>query len=121
MLTKSRHVDILTSLYKLNNQDICTLTLRNKFDALQEISEKPTLNDEYENFINAHIEAAAECLPTKQRDKPRVPWETLTVRKKYVDVKTASLCIWRNPTNINAQKLKKAQNEQTNVYLKEQT
>ena len=54
----------------LNNKVIShkyTLTLRNKFDALQEISESPTANDEYENFVNAHLEAAAECMPTKQR------------------------------------------------------
>ena len=41
-----------------NNKDIrdkYTLTLRNKFNALQEISETPILNDEYENFVNAHI------------------------------------------------------------------
>ena len=57
----------------LNNRDIrdkYTFTLRNKFDALQEISETPIPNDEYENFVNAHLEAAAECLPTKQRAKP---------------------------------------------------
>ena len=83
----------------------------------QEISETPTPNDEYEN---AHLKTAAECIPTKQRTKPRVPWETLAVRKKRADVKIASLCNRRNPTNINAQKLK-AQNEITNVYLKEQT
>ena len=66
----------------LNNRDTrdkYTLTLRNKFDALQEILETPTLNDKYENFINAHLEAAAECIPTKQRAKPRVSWETLAV------------------------------------------
>ena len=69
-----------------------TLTLRNKFDALQEISETPTPNDEYENFVNAHLKAAAKCIPTKQRAKPRVLWETLAVRKKCADVKTASKC-----------------------------
>ena len=40
----------------LNNRDIrdkYTLALRNKFDALQEISETPTPNDENENFVNA--------------------------------------------------------------------
>ena len=56
------------------------LTLRNKFDALQDISETLNPNDEYENFINAHIEAAAKYIPTKQRAKPRVPWVTLAVR-----------------------------------------
>ena len=54
----------------LNNRDIrdkYVLTLRNKFDALQEKIETHTPNDEYENFINAHLKAAAECIPTKQR------------------------------------------------------
>ena len=67
----------------LNNRDISnryTITLRNKFDILQEMSETPTLNDKYENFINAHMEAAAECIPMKSRAKHRVPWETLVVR-----------------------------------------
>ena len=41
------------------------LTLKNKFDALQEISETPASNDKYEDFVNAHIEVAAECIPTK--------------------------------------------------------
>ena len=42
-------------------------TLRNKFNALEEISETPTQNEGYENFVNAHLEAAAECIPAKQR------------------------------------------------------
>ena len=45
----------------LNNRyisDKYALTLRNKFDALQEKSETHTLNDEYENSINAHLEVA---------------------------------------------------------------
>ena len=61
-----------------------------------------------------------ECIPAKQRTKPRVPWETLVVRKKLADVKTTSKCN-KNPTNTNALKLKKAQNELANIYLKEQT
>ena len=75
---------------QLNNRDIrdkYTLTLRNKFDALQEISKTPPPNDEYENFVNALLEAAAECVPTKQRAKPRVPWETYEVRKNRADEK----------------------------------
>ena len=56
----------------LNNRDIrdkCTLALRNKYDALQEQTETPTLNEEYENFVNVHSEGAAEFIPTKQRRK----------------------------------------------------
>ena len=106
---------------QLNNRDIrdkYMLTLRNISDALQEISETPTPNDEYENFVNAHLEAAAECIPTIQRAKPRVPWETLAVRKKRADVKIA---IGGTLSIFNAQKLKKAQNELNRIYLKEQT
>ena len=103
----------------LNNRNIRD---RYKFDALQEISETPTPNDEYENFVNASIDASAECIPTKQRAKPRFPWETLTVRKKACGYKKKMLpYARRNPTNINAPKPKKAENELTNVYLKEQT
>ena len=104
-----------------HDDDDDTFTLRNKFDALHEISKTPTLNDDYENFVNVHLEAAAECIPTKQRAKSRLPWETLAVRKKHADVKTASKCNRRNPTIINALKLKKAQNELVYIYLNEQT
>ena len=108
----------------LNNRDIrdkYVLALRNKFFALQEKTEIRTLNDEYENFVNTHLEAAVKCIPTKLRTKSRVPWETLAVREKRADVKTASKCKRKNPTNINALKLKKAQNELASIYLKEQT
>ena len=62
--TKTTHYDWPL----LNNRDISnkyTVTLRNKFDALQEISETLIPNDEYENFVNAHMEAAAECILAK--------------------------------------------------------
>ena len=97
-----------------NNTDIrdeYAIGLRNKFDALQEKIEAHTPNDKYENFVNAHLKAAEEYIPTKQRTKSRVTWETLAVREKCADVKTASKCNRQNPTNTNALKLKKAQNE----------
>ena len=118
-ITKTIHYD--WSL--LNNRDISnkyTIALRNKFDALQEISKTLSPYDEYDNFINAHVEAAIECIPTKLRTKYRVPWETLAVRKKGDNVKTTFLCNKRNPTNVKAQKLKKAQSELINAYQKEQ-
>ena len=49
--------------------DKYALIQRNKFDALQEKSETYTPNDEYENFGNAHLEAVAKCIPTKERAK----------------------------------------------------
>ena len=60
----------------LNNRDIrdkYVLELRNRFETLQEKTEKNTPNDEYENFVNAHLEAAAKCIPTKLKTKYRVP------------------------------------------------
>ena len=63
----------------LNNRDIrdkYVVELRNRFETQQEKTEKGTLNDEYGNFVNVHLEAAAKCIPTKPRTKYRVPWET---------------------------------------------
>ena len=97
------------------------LALRNKYDAQQKKTETHTPNKEFENFVNAHLEAAAEFIPTRQRIKPRVPWETLAVSEKRADVKTAFKCNRKNLTNTNALKLKKAQNELPNIHLKEQT
>ena len=41
-----------------------TVVGRNNFDTLQEIPETHILNEEYENFVNANMEAAAEWIPT---------------------------------------------------------
>ena len=108
----------------LNDRDIrdkYVVELRNRFETLQEKTEKGTPNDEYENFVNAHLEAAAKCIPTKPRTKYRVPWETLAIREKRAHVKTASKSYRKNPTNTNARKLKEAQYQLAGIYLKEQT
>ena len=108
----------------LNNRDIRdknVLELRNRFETLQEKTEKSTPKDEYENFVNAHLEAAAKCIPTKLKTKYRVPWETSAVREKRTLVKTACKNNRKNPTNTNALKLKTAQYQLAGVYIKEQT
>ena len=108
----------------LNNRDIrdkYVLGLRNRFETLQEKTEKSTPNDEYENFVNAHLEAAAKCIPTKLKTKYRVPWETLAVREKCALVKTASKNYRKIPTNTNALKLKTPQYQLAGIYIKEQT
>ena len=108
----------------MNNRDIkdeYVLELRNRFETLQEKTEKSTPNDEFENFVNAHLEAAVKCIPTKLKTKYRVPWETLAVREKPALVKTASKNYRKNPTNTNALKLKTAQYQVAGVYIKEQT
>ena len=48
----------------LNNRDMrdkYALELRNRFETLQEKTEKVTPNDEYENFVEAHLEAASNA------------------------------------------------------------
>ena len=108
----------------MNNRDIrdkYVLELRNRFETLQEKTEKSTPNDEYENFVNAHLEAAAKCIPTKHKTEYRVPWETLAVREKRALVKTASKNYRKKPTNTNALKLKTAQYQLAGIYIKEQT
>ena len=90
-----------------------------KFETLQGTSETHTLN-KYESFVTAHIEVVAECIPTKPRAKCRVPRESLAVKRKQNNFKKASFLNKRNPININAKKLEKAQIEQTNAYQKEQ-
>ena len=54
------------------------VTVRNKFDSLQETFERHTPNNEYEKYVTAHIEAAAECIPTKTRAK----WESIATHTK---------------------------------------
>ena len=108
----------------LNNRDIrdkYTLELRNRFETLQEKTEKGTPNDEYKNFAEAHLEAASKCIPTKPRTKYRVPWETLAVRERRALVKTASKSYRKNPTNTNPRKLEKVRYQLAGIYLKEQT
>ena len=69
-------------LYNRDIRDKYTWTLRNKFHTLHEISETHIPKDQYENYINAYLEATAKYIPTKQRDKPRVPRETWAAIKK---------------------------------------
>ena len=76
-----------TRIFRISFSNKYTITLKNKFDSLQEISETLTPNVEYENFVNALVEAAVECIVTKLRAKHRVPWETQAVRKNEITLK----------------------------------
>ena len=109
----------------LNNRDIkdeYVIKLRNRFETLQEKTEKRTPNDEYENFVNAHLEAAEKWIPTKLKTKYRVPCETLAVREKRALVKTASKNYGKKP---NKHKCPKTKNGtiliSRYIYIKEQT
>ena len=64
-----------------------TIAIRNLFDTPQETSEKQTPNDDYEDFVSAILEAAAEWIPTKLRAKYWVPLESITRRNGIT-------CMW---------------------------
>ena len=105
----------------LNNKDIrdkYVLELRNRFETLQEKTEKV---HQTTNTKISYLEAAAKYIPTKIKTKYRVPWETLAVREKRALVKTASKNYRKKPTNTNAFKLKTAQYQLAGIYIKEQT
>ena len=57
---------------KRDIRDKYVLELRNRFETLQDKTEKDTPNDEYENFVNAHLEPAERCIPTKPRTKQNI-------------------------------------------------
>ena len=118
--TTTKHYD-WALLNNIDIRDKYTLTLSKKYDPLQEPTETPTPNEEYESFVNAHLEEPVGFIPTKKRRKSSVPWEALAVREKRADEKSASKCNRKYPTNTNALKLNKAQKELANIYLKELT
>ena len=73
-----------------------------------------SFQDTTENFITAHIEAAAEYKPTKPRAKCRVSWESITVREKW-DYTKKSLLNKGNLTNSSVQELEKVLRELTHT------
>ena len=57
----------------LNNKDIrdkYALAQRKQY-SMHYRSQKHTLTDKYENFVGAHLEALAECIPAKQDIKKK--------------------------------------------------
>ena len=67
-------------------------------------SETHNPNNEYENFVTTHMQAAAESIKTKSRAKIRVFLESMAVRKKRDNPKKASLIIKRTPMNKTLRK-----------------
>ena len=53
-----------------------------------------------------HMKAATMYILTKLRVKCRILWEAIAIQENQDNLKIAFLLRKRNPTNINAQKLK---------------
>ena len=71
-------------------QEVQLLIIR--FHTLHETSKRHAPNKEYENFVTAHLKAAAVYLQIKPKAKHRVPWESKAIiEKKQDNMKKASL------------------------------
>ena len=61
--------------------------MKNKFDTLLETFQRHSPNDEYENFVTTHLEAAFESILIKPRAKCWVSWYSIEVREKWDNMK----------------------------------
>ena len=64
---------VSTKIFHSKTIETGFVIVRNKFHNLQEISERHTLNHNYENFVTAYMEAAALYILIKLRAKCRIP------------------------------------------------
>ena len=87
------------------------MVIRSKFDILLKTFEKYTPNDEYENFVTAFIAAAAaaaKCIPTKPRNKCRVPLESIADMVKQDNMKNEYLLHKKNQQTPLRKNLRKS-------------
>ena len=73
---------VKASLIDSDIRNHSTVIMSNKFDTHQDTSERHSSNEEYENFVTTHKEAAFECITTKPRAKCRIPWKSIAIREK---------------------------------------
>ena len=88
-----------------------TITLKNRFEALQEKEENPTNNTSYTHFVIAHKEAAEQNIPKKEKIKKKAPWENEEILEKRKIVKDLGKIKRKNPTRLNARRHQLAQKE----------
>ena len=96
-----------------------TLSLRNRFEALQ--TENNTPNETFENLVTACKEVAEKEMPLKPKLKKHVPWETEEIAKKREELKKAAKSKNEIPSRANKTRFKRAQTALTNIYEAEQT
>ena len=107
----------------LEDPNICNLysvKVTNQYNALNNLIENPSPNILYENFINAHIDAAKEYIPLKPKIKRRVPWESDAIIEKRKQLKEAATRENSTPSRANTILRQEKQKELTNLYDEEQ-
>ena len=110
----AHHLMLGKQTIQVNSQDqivqsgnYCYVSLR--VLSIDEVKIKPS-----KDYHDSHVQITSSYTQVK---KGHI---LLGLEKKHNNVKTVSLCNKRNPTNANAQELKKVRNELIKAYLKEQ-
>ena len=96
------------------------ITLKNRFQILQEEESDNSSNEMYENFVKACGEAAKEHIPLKPKIKRRAPWENEAVEEKRQKLEEAIEIQSERPTRANTTKLKRARKELKSTNEQEQ-
>ena len=97
-----------------------TVEVRNRFEALQNLSSDESCDSLYQNIVVAHQKSSELHIPTKPKQKLRVPWETADIvskRKALHEAFKANQC---SRSDENTQKVENAKNELDKAYTNEQ-
>ena len=98
-----------------------TITLQNRFSQLQnEDNDNINPNNTYINFMNAHKQAAEDCIPLKHKIKHKVPWENEIVEQKRECLKMLANQKNKTPTSTYIRNYRKARQELEETYNIEQ-
>ena len=98
-----------------------TITLQNRFSQLQnEDNDNINLSNTYINFMNAHKQAAEDCIPLQHKTKRKVPWENEIVEQKRECLKILANLKNKTPTSTNIRNYRKARQELEETYNIEQ-
>ena len=98
-----------------------TITLQNRFSQLQnDDNDNINPNNTSINFMNAHKQAAEDCIPLKHKTKHKLPWENEIVEQKCECLKILANLKNKTPTSTNIRNYRKARQELEGTYNIEQ-
>ena len=100
---------------ELQNQ--YSISLRNRFDILRDNTNN--VNETYQAFISAH-EKSSDIVPTRPKQKHRVPWENDKVKSKREQLKKIAQERNRNPSRLNLRRYVSARKDLEQTYSEEQ-
>ena len=97
-----------------------SVTVCNRFKELQDLDEVQTGNSVYENIIESHKKAAEDCVPLKEKQQKRIPWENENIAEKRKILKECQEKKQQKEIPENVERFEAAKEELDAAYLKEQ-